>query len=56
MIGRIKSWKSISDACGVIVSLSGKEIPVNQEPQIQNQWQTIASHASKLTEFFYIFG
>ena len=28
MVGRIKSWTRIPDACGVIVSLSGKEIPV----------------------------
>lgn len=28
MVGRIKSWISIPDACGIIVSLSGKEIPV----------------------------
>lgn len=28
MVGRIKSWITIPDACGIIVSLSGKEIPV----------------------------
>ena len=28
MVGRIKSWTPIPDACGIIVSLSGKEIPV----------------------------
>ena len=28
MVGRIKSWTAIPDACGIIVSLSGKEIPV----------------------------
>lgn len=28
MIGRIKSWTPIPDGCGVIVSLSEKEIPV----------------------------
>lgn len=28
MVGRIKSWTRIPDACGTIVSLSGKEIPV----------------------------
>lgn len=28
MVGRIKSWTPIPDGCGIIVSLSGKEIPV----------------------------
>lgn len=28
MVGRIKSWTPIPDGCGVIVSLSGKEIPL----------------------------
>ena len=28
MVGRIKSWTPIPDACGIIVSLSGKEIPL----------------------------